>query len=252
MRKLRFDSLLAEFLFLVLCLLFVLVVRTHLAYAQAGAPTDAAAAASVKTWTALLPIAWVFLTALVNTIAHFATPADVDAWAEQNPRVARLLSMVRRSGFEPVAFLQDAYNFFAGNPPLPGHAAAIGRAPKSAPTSPAPSSRGFIGLRLLTVLTFLGCSAAACGLLSVAPDLAKLGLCEADIAQATPGLSFVQFMQASLAKCGTDAGVTVLDLLEAVLASKDPKVAGYQDEARATKADPVRMGALRTKLGGHK
>jgi Na+/proline symporter len=254
LRQLRFDSYLSDLLeLLVLVLVWLACVSlgtAHAAQAQAAAaPTDAAAAAAMKTWTALLPIGWVLLTAIVNTIAHFATPKDVDAWAERNPRVAALLSMVRRAGFEPVALIQDAFNFFAGNPPPLGHGAAIGRRP---PTSPSASSRGFIGLRLLTVLTFLGCAAAACGLLAVAPDLAQLGLCEAKIAQVQPGLSFPDFMKASLAKCGADAGVTILDLLEAVLASKDPSVAGYQDEARATKADPVKMGALRAHLGGHR
>lgn len=80
----------------------------------------------MSTSTALLA-GWFLLTAIINSIAHFATPADVDGWAERNPRVARLCALLRRFGIEPVAGIKDLYSFFAGDPPMPGISRAMGR-----------------------------------------------------------------------------------------------------------------------------
>jgi hypothetical protein len=81
---------------------------------------DVASIAEAARSHAWLILAWLLLTAIVNTIFHFATPADVDAWAEKNPTVAKIAALFRRLGIEPVAALTTIASFFSGRPPPPG------------------------------------------------------------------------------------------------------------------------------------
>ncbi len=108
--------------------------------------------------SAILVFAWLALTAVVNTVAHVVTPDDADKWAERNPRIAQLATIMRRFGVEPVAGIAAIYAFFAGNPPLPGLPRAIGMVGR----------RGVANFQLLLLVSVLGLLVVACGLLGSA------------------------------------------------------------------------------------
>lgn len=117
------------------------------------------------------------------------------------------------------------------------------------------AARGFVTVRAmwtLVTVTWLAVIVSACVLAKSAPDLSGLGLCEANVAATTPGLDFVSFLAASIAKCADEWGATIEDLLNAILTSKDPSLAKYQSAALAAKSSPQSMAALRTQLGGHR
>lgn len=191
----------------------------------------------------LAAIAWPAFTGVVNSLFHMTTPKDVDAWAERNPTIAKIAALMRRFGFEPIAGLAIVFSWMGSNPPMPSVISgniAMGK------------RRGFGELRVVIGLGILGAILAACGALASAPatipaaiDLAK---CEAQVARDLPGASFELFVETSINRCSGDAGL-VVDVLESILKSRDPAVAGYQDAAREAMRDPVKLQALRTRVG---
>jgi hypothetical protein len=208
--------------------------------------------ALIAWWIAFVPLGWAVLTGIVNTIAHYATPADVDAWAERQPRLAQFLSVIRRGGFEPIALIGALYGFFAGFPPPPGHAVTIGRI---GPT-PRSTARAFVEVRALALVAIAAC--AGCGLLAAAaPAVTALGLCVYDYAEQHPGLTLLEYVAQSVVSCGGDA----LSVIDTILASDNVAVKPYQAEAKELKnaggaklaafatAAHARAGALRAQRG---
>lgn len=213
-----------------------------------------------------LPSAWLALTFVVNAIFHAFTPQDVDAWAERNPKLAQVAAIFRKLGIEPVALFTLVMHFFAANPAMPklgnasmGKLLPAGpdagdpyRSPPSGeydtPKPPATLFQRMPWPALLFVAGFLVCSAFACGIAAAVPAAERLAQCEADVAHEHPGLDFADFVAQSLASCGGDAGVLVVDILEAIVASRDPNVVQYQREAKATRADTAKLGALRYRV----
>ncbi|HEY2509829.1 MAG TPA: hypothetical protein VGI39_03205 [Polyangiaceae bacterium] len=254
----------------VLCLAVVsLLAFAHLAHAAAWLqPSPEPVGPVVRHWAPPLApgatfLGWLLITGVVNTIAHFATPKDVDAWAERNPRVARLASIVRRAGFEPVALIQEIFGFFQGYPPPPGHAIAIGRSiyrgpvpvaaasssPFPKPIEPPPPSgmRGMVEFRLLRLLSAPMAFAlllAGCPALRAAQVPAStLALCIADVAEQHPGLTLLEYVAVALEDCGGDA----LAVLDAILESDNAAVKPLQPAAQDLK---TRGGeALKTFVG---
>lgn len=180
---------------------------------------------------------WMILTGFVNSVFHTFAPKDVDAWAERNPRLAQLGAILRRMGFEPIALLAAVRDFFAGNPPPPGHAVAIGRSPYRAPAPPAPpptpENRGMVGVRVLFALTAAILLAAGCALFERAQAPAStLTLCVADTAEQHPGLTLLEYVAIAVEDCGEDA----LAVLDAILASDTAAVKPLQPAAQDLRA----------------
>jgi hypothetical protein len=207
-------------------------------------PTYAAASEPASWWVACIPIAWFVLTGIVNSIAHYATPADVDAWAERNARLAQALSVLRRFGIEPIAGIAAVFGFFAGNPPPPGHAVAIGRGAMGAPRKkPSTTANGFAEVRLLVVVALLACAGCA-GLFAAVPVATALGLCVYDYAEQHPGLTLMEYVAQSVVSCGGDA----LSVIDTILAADNPAVKPYQAEAaELKKAGGERLAAFASK-----
>ena len=212
---------------------------------------------SLGGWAALF--AWAALTGIVNEVTRAATPADVDAWAEKNPRIAQLAAILRRLGVEPVALLQAIYGFILGKIPASGHAAPPPvanpyREPARDAVPPPPPPAGFIELPALLLVVVLGGALwglygggasvvltltiggalmlSGCGLLwATAPAATSLALCIVDQVHQHPGRSFEEYAAISVAHCGADA----LSILEEVLKSEDPALADLKPGAKAIK-----------------
>jgi hypothetical protein len=238
--------------------LLVFVVPVAVAVAQELEPAAAAAAASAAAaptaawWTAAIPIAWMVLTAIVNTIAHYATPADVDAWAETNPRLAQGMSILRRFGIEPVAGLQAIFDFFAKNPPPLGHGAAVGKPEaRFARPRPAPSAAGFVDVYALSPLA---CFLLSCGLVGAVVPTTSLAICVYDFIEQHAGLTLLEYTAESAVACESDE-LAVLDTLIAddVPAAVKPlqaeakalREAGGPKLAAFAQAAHTRAGAIR-------
>lgn len=110
---------------------------------------------------------------------------------------------------------------------------------------------GFIRVRLLVPL-LLFVAACAAGVVAVVPVAATLIACVANEAVQRPGLPFLQFVTAAAASCGGALGTTLESILQAIMQSKDPAVVGYQEEARATLADPAKLSAAKAYVAAHR
>jgi hypothetical protein len=220
---------------------------------------------SAATFLTLVAIAgWFALSGLVNAIFHKWTPADVDTWAESNPRLAWVAAFFRRAGFEPVAVFTLIRDFFSTNPPPPsflsGNAAMgkrrvfVGYAPGYEPGTPPPASRGAVEVSVAALLggIALGLLAfvVACGLLGApaVPAAITLAECEARVALTHPGAPFTEIVKASIDACAKDASVLLVDVLQGFLDSKDPALAPYKPEAKAALEDARKMNVLRAEV----
>ncbi len=114
--------------------------------------------------------------------------------------------------------------------------------------STARESRRPPALRMIAIAMFGvfvgGCAGAVA---SVPGDLA-LAQCIGSLARVTPPLTFVEYLARGLEQCGGD----LLTILDEVLASTDPAVAQYQQEARDAKADKAKLDALSAKVGAYR
>lgn len=81
-------------------------------------------------WVGLAAVAWNALTALINWIFWFKTPEEWLAFAEQRPRAASLLRVVRSYGVDPRKGLLALRDLAAA------HAARGGPPPQFPPTPP--------------------------------------------------------------------------------------------------------------------
>jgi hypothetical protein len=206
------------------------------------------AAIAAHAWWVLV---WVAATAVINTVFHYTTPQDVDAWAEANPGVAKFAAFMRRTGFEPVALLTLLASFASTNPPPPGALGRKGDMPSVAPLPfPMPASaplgakrgeeaptlaslagkRGFIPTRVLFGLMLAACFPAAIGP-AVPAASCTIATSEADY---TKSLPFLEIVADCVRRCGLD----YLAVIEALLTSPNPALA---EAARMTKADPVKL-----------
>jgi hypothetical protein len=230
MRRLKALALLA--------VAVALLCAPAIALAQDAAPTDTPST-HVRLWLAvLMAVAWPAFTGTINSLFVKYTPADVDAWAERNPHVAFVAALFRRAGFEPIALLEDVKAWAKKDPPAPRFGnAAMGK------------RRGYFEARVAVLLGGIALglfgASVACGLLQgpVAPAAEKLEQCEEQVARDNPAVDFETFVLRSL-PCVGDAAELVVDVVEAILASKDPAVAQYKPEAAAAKADPSKIRAL--------
>jgi len=119
-----------------------------------------------------------------------------------------------------------------------------------------PTERAFVRLDLLLAVLAFGAPAAiaafllfGCGLGAAAPSALTLEQCEANVIHAQDGgIDFWTVVEQSIEQCGGDLGLTIADVVTALASSKDPALAPYVAEAKATLADPSKMQALRMGL----
>jgi hypothetical protein len=78
--------------------------------------TNILALIQTHAWIAL---AWMALTGTINTVFQWKTPAELDAFAERSPVLAKLAAICRHWGIDPIAGLRVIAGFFASNPPPP-------------------------------------------------------------------------------------------------------------------------------------
>lgn len=157
--------------------------------------------------SAIFVFAWIALTAIVNSIFHFTTPANVDAWAERNPTVAKIAAFCRRAGFEPIAMLGVLASFFSANPPPPG---ALGR--KKDTTV---AQQMIATLCIALALTF-GVPVTGCAWWNGGGAAVVVTQAEQIIALALRGMSAEQI--------AIKLGIDVATVLIALLGTLDPKV----------------------------
>src|SRR5438128_4112364 len=84
---------------------------------------------------ALLALARLAPTAVVNPIFTIKSPVELEAFAEQRPVLAKLAALFRHWGIDPIAGLKVIASFFASNPPPPGGDGPVAPSvPAEAPT----------------------------------------------------------------------------------------------------------------------
>lgn len=185
--------------------------------------------------------AWLIVTAIVNTVFHFATPTDVDAWAERNPFVAKVAALFRRLGFEPVALLALIASFFSSNPPPPGPLGRLKDAARRDAMRPPTTLRA-----ALLALSFTWCAirraapralavvgvtllVAACGLLSnpkLPLDGEKAQICVEDGA----------IRGHSIAVIAIDCGMDIVQVIADIFGSGNAEVQKSPARAEAERA----------------
>jgi hypothetical protein len=95
---------------------------------------------------------------------------------------------------------------------------------------PLPNTRGFVRMRALAMLSAF---ALGCGLLPAAvPGVTSLAICVYDYVKANAGLTLLEYVAQSIAKCGGDA----LTIIDDLIASTDPALASVRAQAKALKA----------------
>jgi hypothetical protein len=87
---------------------------------------------------AWIALAWLAVTAIVNTVFRWKSPAELDVFAERSPVLAKIAALFRHLGIDPVSALKVIASFFARNPPPPGRddppPPAVAIVPTEAPT----------------------------------------------------------------------------------------------------------------------
>src|SRR5258706_3034626 len=113
---------------------------------------------------AWIALTWMVFTAIINTVFRWKSPAEVEAFAERSPVLAKLAAIVRHLGIEPISALEVLASFFARRPPPPGSdeppPPAVQIAPSAAPTR----RELFAPLQAAAFAVIVGALVAACSL----------------------------------------------------------------------------------------
>jgi len=234
--------------------------------ATALAQDTATAVASTAPVLTSREASWIGLfTALFVTAAQFVDPANIQTpgnWTGQS-RVIAFSVLGALVGLGHYLTAQTGApimaSLFTGVltivVPMLGHFAtgfgksAIARMSAARTVGAVPPVRGGQAgfTRLAPLLLIVGLSGCAAAIAAIIPAAALVS-CGILVDVDNPGLTFPQYCTKVIAQCGGDLET----LFAALIASKDPRLAGRAAEAKETQKDPAKMAALRGFVAAHR